>query len=116
VPVSASHVFDGEVHFLQEAHDVQDEKLHDAIADRRGVSLANTTPLPRRMSQKCATVSIRVWSLSAWEPVPARMVRHAFSSIRRATCACMELVPTPDSDHTLIDTVAHFCDMRLGKA
>src|SRR5882672_6485811 len=27
----------------------------------------------------------------------------------------LELVPTPDSDHTLIDTVAHFCDMRLGK-
>ena len=27
----------------------------------------------------------------------------------------LELIPTPDSDRSLIDTVAHFCDLRLGK-
>jgi 3-hydroxyacyl-CoA dehydrogenase len=27
----------------------------------------------------------------------------------------LELIPTPDSDRTLIDTVARFCDVRLGK-
>jgi 3-hydroxyacyl-CoA dehydrogenase len=27
----------------------------------------------------------------------------------------LELIPTPDSDRKLIDTVAHFCDLRLGK-
>src|SRR5437879_12934026 len=27
----------------------------------------------------------------------------------------LELIPTPDSDHALIDTVARFCDVRLGK-
>jgi 3-hydroxyacyl-CoA dehydrogenase len=27
----------------------------------------------------------------------------------------LELIPTADSDRTLIDTVAHFCDVRLGK-
>src|SRR5271154_5398494 len=27
----------------------------------------------------------------------------------------LELVPTPDADRTLIDTVAHFCDVQLGK-
>jgi 3-hydroxyacyl-CoA dehydrogenase len=27
----------------------------------------------------------------------------------------LELIPTPDADRTLIDAVAHFCDVRLGK-
>ena len=27
----------------------------------------------------------------------------------------LELIPTPDSDRSLIDTVAHFCDVQLGK-
>ena len=27
----------------------------------------------------------------------------------------LELIPTPDSDRALIDTVAHFCDLQLGK-
>jgi 3-hydroxyacyl-CoA dehydrogenase len=27
----------------------------------------------------------------------------------------LELIPTPESDRTLIDTVAHFCDVQLGK-
>jgi 3-hydroxyacyl-CoA dehydrogenase len=27
----------------------------------------------------------------------------------------LELIPTPDADPALIDTVAHFCDVRLGK-
>jgi 3-hydroxyacyl-CoA dehydrogenase len=27
----------------------------------------------------------------------------------------LELIPTPEADRALIDTVSHFCDMRLGK-
>ncbi len=27
----------------------------------------------------------------------------------------LELIPTPDADRALIDTVSHFCDVRLGK-
>jgi 3-hydroxyacyl-CoA dehydrogenase len=27
----------------------------------------------------------------------------------------LELIPTPDADHTAMDTIAHFCDLRLGK-
>jgi len=27
----------------------------------------------------------------------------------------LELIPTPDTDHALIEKVAHFCDVRLGK-
>src|SRR6266568_1994808 len=27
----------------------------------------------------------------------------------------LELIPTPEADHALIDAVSHFCDVRLGK-
>ena len=70
---------------------------------------------PARSSRRTRPAFRSRHSPKAAATTSARTGSARISSTRRATCGCVEIIPTADTDPAVVERVSQFCDHRLGK-